>query len=72
MKSTCYKCADRYVGCHSECEKYKEFTAWNDKRLEDLAKEVNLSDETYRIRQSRFDKNGKLKRRGRKHEKQAD
>lgn len=21
----CYKCEDRHVGCHSTCEKYKEF-----------------------------------------------
>ena len=21
----CYKCEDREVGCHSNCEKYKEF-----------------------------------------------
>lgn len=20
----CYKCKDRHVGCHSECDKYKE------------------------------------------------
>ena len=22
--SCCYKCEDRYVGCHSKCEKYLE------------------------------------------------
>ena len=25
MKNPCYKCADREVGCHSKCDKYK---AW--------------------------------------------
>lgn len=24
-KCQCQDCADRYVGCHSECEKYQEF-----------------------------------------------
>lgn len=23
----CYQCPDRHVGCHSDCEKYREFTA---------------------------------------------
>ena len=22
---SCYKCADREIGCHSKCERYKEF-----------------------------------------------
>ena len=22
----CFKCEDRYVGCHSTCNKYKEFS----------------------------------------------
>lgn len=25
MNSGCYKCLDRYVGCHSNCKKYKEY-----------------------------------------------
>lgn len=25
VKSNCYKCENRYVGCHSKCEKYKEY-----------------------------------------------
>lgn len=27
MKSPCYKCDDRVVGCHAECEKYQSFAA---------------------------------------------
>jgi hypothetical protein len=23
--SPCYKCSDRSVGCHAECEKYKKY-----------------------------------------------
>lgn len=22
----CFKCEDRFVGCHSKCDKYKEFS----------------------------------------------
>ena len=25
MNAPCYKCADRYVNCHSECDRYKKW-----------------------------------------------
>lgn len=28
----CYHCADRYIGCHSECDKYNE---WKENRKVD-------------------------------------
>lgn len=28
--SPCKGCSERFVGCHSNCEKYKEFTQEND------------------------------------------
>ena len=39
MKSPCYECPDRRAGCHSECEKYKEYQAKNRERLELKKKE---------------------------------
>lgn len=27
MVAPCKNCKDRYVGCHSKCEKYKEYAA---------------------------------------------
>lgn len=27
VKSNCYGCADRYVGCHANCESYKQYKA---------------------------------------------
>lgn len=35
MKSPCYNCEERQVGCHSTCESYKTFRAECD-RLNDL------------------------------------
>ena len=26
MQPPCYKCPDRHIKCHAECEKYKEYT----------------------------------------------
>ena len=28
IKTCCYKCEDRELGCHSSCEKYKEYIEW--------------------------------------------
>lgn len=39
----CRNCKDRKVGCHSTCERYKEFTEINEKRKEEIRqdKEIN-------------------------------
>ena len=31
---SCKGCQDRYVGCHSKCEKYKQFKKENDIKRE--------------------------------------
>lgn len=31
MKNACMNCTERYIGCHAECEKYKEFADKCDK-----------------------------------------
>lgn len=36
MKCDCKGCEDRYVGCHSVCEKYKKFQEENEKFREKL------------------------------------
>ncbi len=41
LDSPCYKCPDRYPGCHSECDEYIEFR----KSEDDLKKK----DRTHRI-----------------------
>ena len=30
MKAPCYECKDRTVGCHSNCERYKEYADTNE------------------------------------------
>ena len=32
MKNKCYGCEDRVVGCHSFCDKYKQFREYLDKK----------------------------------------
>ena len=34
MKVPCHNCEDRHVGCHAECERYKEYAAECHKRRE--------------------------------------
>lgn len=39
MEAPCYKCSDRKLGCHSTCDKYKEFK----ERIEDWHKKRALA-----------------------------
>lgn len=32
----CFKCNERYVGCHGKCEKYADFVERNKKRREEM------------------------------------
>ena len=46
-QSKCKECADRYIGCHSKCEKYKQFRKEIDlmhenKRLESVKDTVEM------------------------------
>ena len=43
----CFGCGDRQLGCHSKCEKYKEFQARNAKirkrnQLDNACKDLNF------------------------------
>ena len=42
-KSPCLNCKDRVVGCHSTCEKYKEFFELNEKRKDMLGKDREIN-----------------------------
>lgn len=46
-KTCCYQCSDRYCGCHSECEKYKEFYIQNEKRKKYLQDFKKANDDYY-------------------------
>ena len=38
MFAPCRDCENRHVGCHSDCEKYKEFVIANEERKEAIRK----------------------------------
>lgn len=33
--NACFNCTERHIGCHSECEKYKEYRKIRDEELKD-------------------------------------
>lgn len=37
-RNCCYQCQDRYVGCHSECEKHNKWLANYKKRKAEIRK----------------------------------
>ena len=39
MKAPCMECKERHFKCHSECEKYIEFTEYNKKIYENRNKD---------------------------------
>lgn len=38
IKAPCKNCARRRMGCHAECEAYREFDAANRRRREEMTK----------------------------------
>lgn len=42
MDVPCKDCTERHLRCHGECEKYKEFVAWNEERLAKRREAVSL------------------------------
>lgn len=40
VRSCCKDCVDRQVGCHSECERYKEFRKLVEKRNKEIQKDI--------------------------------
>lgn len=46
MKVPCKDCADRHIGCHSKCEKYKAFDEER-KKICDLRRKMKDDDDLY-------------------------
>ena len=42
-KAPCRDCKDREIGCHSTCERYKEFTEVNERRKEEIRKDKEVN-----------------------------
>lgn len=50
LKAPCKNCNDRYLACHDNCEKYKEFNAER-KRVQELAsKQKQTSYDYFKVR----------------------
>lgn len=47
MGSPCKDCLNRFVGCHADCEKYKEFRAERD-RVNELIKKNKQDNDQFR------------------------
>ncbi len=54
MNVPCYRCDERKVGCHPECEKYKEYIAENEKRKEEHRKNYAVNDVLYAYKKDKY------------------
>ena len=48
MNAPCKNCADRFVGCHATCEKYKQYTIENERLKQEIfmvKSNINAMDE---------------------------
>lgn len=61
MKSPCYNCPDRHQGCHSECEKYKEYRAKNEERIALKKKEFAREHDEHEFKIQQYHKSLKKK-----------
>ena len=41
-KHPCYQCEDRHIGCHSECDAYKQWCEKNEKMKKDIFEQKQL------------------------------
>lgn len=62
MQVPCHNCPERHPHCHSECDKYKEFTAFRQQVLEARKKEVDRVSADIEIR-AKYRKEAKRKER---------
>ena len=60
MKAPCKDCPDRFVGCHSQCEKYIAFQKYREEYLEYRHKQNHLKDDLWKT--SRYSKMKKKRR----------
>lgn len=65
MKAPCKDCPDRYVGCHSQCEKYIAFQKYREDYLKYKHEQNRLQDDLWKT--SRFSKYKKNRGKPREH-----
>jgi hypothetical protein len=69
IKNGCYQCPDRKPGCHSVCEKYKEWKAEHDAKQaairakRDMEYEINAASVSGKIKALKRRENWKVKER---------
>lgn len=54
MSTPCYKCEDRFQGCHSVCPKYKEFVAERKRILAIKRKEIDDRNDFNRLEHEKY------------------
>lgn len=59
VKAPCKGCQERYLGCHANCEKYKEFKAETDAERDARAVRQERYNDLYSYKE---EKNRRLKR----------
>ena len=47
MKSPCHNCGERYVGCHSVCEKYQVFNQFCEEQRQKRAEYYDKHDDAW-------------------------
>lgn len=58
----CKDCPDRVLGCHSKCEKYKEYSSKNEQRRNANYRECLTTMQIYEMQQERKKRASTLKR----------
>lgn len=61
MKTPCKKCPDRHIGCHAECDSYKDWAAQRSKVLKAASEDRHKNSQVQEI----IAKGVKAKRAGR-------
>lgn len=61
IQSSCYNCKDRYVGCHSKCDRYKEFKIKKAEENESIRKSKLIEGDHYAVLKHKFKKTESIK-----------
>lgn len=61
MTPPCNKCPDRYIGCHGECKRYREYKSERDKLLTEQHKNSRVNRDIERTRDNFFKQRGRGK-----------
>ncbi len=52
LSNCCYKCQDRFLGCHCTCEKYSEEVKKNNERYVERLKRNQISNDISAVRKT--------------------